>query len=223
MTPCEKLGYKIGDKFKEVETEWFDMGAEIILVVDDGTQRVKFEGLHGGCAETYWVYLHNVVKVGEDVSIVRTNESTPPIQATVAVSPSFAIGYGDKLLYTDSRDLSFFSGFTQGKTCIVGHNTLQTLPTLRGRNVVEDSRDTFPLVCLNPHQQKVVIGGGKTYTKYAPQVDELYLTQFLYTSEAEKVVDKDYLVYFDMAAYSHLTKREQVLKNDKFVVYKYYK
>ena len=38
MTPCEKLGYKVGDKFRMIkDVETFTRGMEVILTYDDGT------------------------------------------------------------------------------------------------------------------------------------------------------------------------------------------
>lgn len=38
MTPCEKLGYKVGDKFKASKSgAWFNVGEEVELGMDDGS------------------------------------------------------------------------------------------------------------------------------------------------------------------------------------------
>src|SRR5690554_7231836 len=45
MTPCEKMGYKVGDKFKVLSSvEGFTEGQEIELYEDDGTDMPLFSG-----------------------------------------------------------------------------------------------------------------------------------------------------------------------------------
>ena len=43
MTPCEKLGYKVGDKFIYIsDDEDFEQGSVIVLKEDDGSECVQF-------------------------------------------------------------------------------------------------------------------------------------------------------------------------------------
>lgn len=45
MTPCEKLGYKVGDKFEVVrEVRTFKVGSVVQLSLDDGTDKPMFRG-----------------------------------------------------------------------------------------------------------------------------------------------------------------------------------
>ena len=48
MTPCEKLGYKVGDKFKVVDGTGvhYAVGSFITLIHDDGSSRPRFNGVH---------------------------------------------------------------------------------------------------------------------------------------------------------------------------------
>lgn len=46
MTPCEKLGYNVGDKFKVIESlidVWFEVGEVIILSYDDASFSPQFK------------------------------------------------------------------------------------------------------------------------------------------------------------------------------------
>lgn len=60
MTPCEKLGYKVGDEFVVVETKTtFELGSKVRLIDDDGTSFPKFEGV--GCKANDggdWHFMH---------------------------------------------------------------------------------------------------------------------------------------------------------------------
>lgn len=138
------------------------------------------------------------------------------VSAIVCVSPHWGIGdsQGD-LLYRNTNDLCFFSGFTQGKVLIVGYNTARTLPKLANRCVLEDLRDVeFDLGWLTRNNQSdvVVIGGGATYTKYAPQIEELYVTRMKEES------GKEATAFFDMKDYSHLKNKSVVYKNNEFQI-----
>lgn len=48
MTPCERLGYKVGDKFKVVDGTGvhFAVGSFITLIHDDGSSCPRFNGVH---------------------------------------------------------------------------------------------------------------------------------------------------------------------------------
>lgn len=93
----------------------------------------------------------------------------------------------------------FFSGFTQGKTLVAGHNTYHTLPEMYNSEVLCESEIFFP------QGDFVIIGGEKTYRKYAAFVDELYIT--FNDIEAEKVD-----TYFPIDYYSHLTEKQTIFK-----------
>ena len=138
------------------------------------------------------------------------------VSAIVCVSPDWGIGDAEgKLLYYNTNDLAFFSGYTQGKVLVVGYNTARTLPKLVNRCVLEDLRDVeFDLGWLTRNNQSdvVVIGGGATYTKYAPQIEELYVTRMKEES------GKDATAFFDIKDYSHLKNKSVVYKNNEFQI-----
>ena len=48
MTPCEKLGYKVGDKFEVISHHAFKKGQVVTLHEDDGTECPLFAGDGGG-------------------------------------------------------------------------------------------------------------------------------------------------------------------------------
>lgn len=48
MTPCEELGYKVGDKFEVISHHAFKKGQVVTLHEDDGTECPLFAGDGGG-------------------------------------------------------------------------------------------------------------------------------------------------------------------------------
>lgn len=62
MTPCEKLGYKVGDRFEIIGDELCGnvRGMVITLTSDDGSYTPKFSGLNGG---TSYYYLSDIKKI----------------------------------------------------------------------------------------------------------------------------------------------------------------
>lgn len=138
------------------------------------------------------------------------------VTAIVCVSPSGGIGdSGGNLLYKNTADMAFFVGYTLGKICLVGHNTLTTLPKkMNNRVILQDSGEVKDLRWLSRNDGKdvVVIGGSKTYTKYANQVEELYITTMFKDS------DKDATTFFDMSAYAHLKDKGVIFKNRDFEI-----
>lgn len=138
------------------------------------------------------------------------------VTAIVCVSPTGGIGDSEgNLLYKSTADMVFFVGYTLGKIILVGHNTLTTLPKkMNNRVILPDTRELKDLkwIARNDMRDVVVIGGAATYTKYAPQVDELYITTMFENSEKEATT------FFDMSAYAHLSDKGVVSKNREFEI-----
>lgn len=77
-TPCEKLGYKTGDKFTHTYIrkgeEYFTQG-QVITLTDDGSENPRFEGVDDG-TQDYWYltledvtpYVEQLLSVGVDVN-----------------------------------------------------------------------------------------------------------------------------------------------------------
>ena len=132
------------------------------------------------------------------------------IQAIMAVDEKGGIGFQNKLLKHNSQDLAFFSGLTQGKVCLVGHNTLKTLPKLVNRVIVEDVKGLSPTQMFhtlrNSDKQIVVIGGSKTYEKYSFYIEELYITTH------KNFVAEECDTYVNLNSFDHLTNRVTILE-----------
>lgn len=78
-----------------------------------------------------------------------------------------------------SRDLALFKEQTMGWPVIMGSNTLATLAVeLVGRDKIVVHREDEPQKILRNIDARrcFVIGGGRTYTRFAPFLTHLYLT-----------------------------------------------
>lgn len=78
-----------------------------------------------------------------------------------------------------SRDLSLFKRQTMGYPVIMGSNTEKTLAVdLEGREqIVVHRNDNAKKILDELNVEKCfIIGGGRTYTKFAPYLTHLYLT-----------------------------------------------
>ncbi|MBU0529536.1 dihydrofolate reductase family protein [bacterium] len=78
-----------------------------------------------------------------------------------------------------SKDLKLFKKQTMGYPVIMGSNTEKTLAVeLKGREKIVVHRNDDPKKILENLDAKkcFVIGGGKTYTKFAPFLTHMYIT-----------------------------------------------
>ena len=80
---------------------------------------------------------------------------------------------------TWSKDLPLFKEQTLGFPVIMGSNTYDTLSTeLEGRQTIVVHRNNVPASILDaiPGDRCYIIGGGKTYARFAPFLTHLYIT-----------------------------------------------
>ncbi len=78
-----------------------------------------------------------------------------------------------------SRDLALFKSQTMGYPVIMGSNTADTLAVeLKGRTRIVVHRNDDPEQILRPlsGDRCFVIGGGQTFSRFAPFLTHLYLT-----------------------------------------------
>lgn len=78
-----------------------------------------------------------------------------------------------------SKDLKLFKKQTMGYPVIMGSNTEKTLAVeLEGREKIVVHRNDNPKKTLEDlnAEKCFIIGGGKTYTKFAPFLTHLYIT-----------------------------------------------
>lgn len=127
------------------------------------------------------------------------------MRAILAVDSKGGVGVGNKLAIIDKVDQAYFRGACLGLKCVAGHNTYDSVKDLLGVNVVKDN-DSFVLGA------QAVLGGVKTYEKYAFLTTEAVITIFnTFNEDCDKFID----VY---KVYAHLGKRETVFKSKHFEV-----
>lgn len=114
------------------------------------------------------------------------------ISIIVAIAQNFAIGKNNDLLFHLPDDLKRFKKITNGKTLIMGRNTLLSLPKWplpnRRHIVITDKPDdhfdgcevVFSIVeaiqKVKNEPEAFIIGGGMVYRQFYPLVRKLYLT-----------------------------------------------
>jgi dihydrofolate reductase len=95
------------------------------------------------------------------------------MKAILAVNNLGFIGIGNTMLWRSSEDFKHFKDKTIGGRLLVGYNTSLELPSLKGREVVIDTRGYW-----NPDIEVIdwCIGGKNTYEKYAHMFTELHIS-----------------------------------------------
>jgi len=74
------------------------------------------------------------------------------------------------LLWHNSEDLKHFKNLTYNSRLLAGYVTFQSLPTLKGRQLIQDIRGEFIT------DVDWCIGGKKTYEKYCHMFTELHIS-----------------------------------------------
>jgi dihydrofolate reductase len=95
------------------------------------------------------------------------------MKATIAQNAAGFIGRNNRLPWQCKADLLHFARLTAGATVLVGYNTLQGLPQLHGRTIVQDARGAE---LINTENIDWCIGGRRTYEKYAHLFTELHVS-----------------------------------------------
>src|SRR6266568_8800773 len=89
------------------------------------------------------------------------------INMIVAVSKNDVIGKNGTLPWRIPEDLKAFKELTMGGILYVGKKTAQSLPPLKGREIVILNRSSFPtlndITTINDERPKWLIGGAQIY------------------------------------------------------------
>lgn len=120
----------------------------------------------------------------------------------VNVDQNWGIGKNGKLLVNLSADLRRFRELTEGKTVLLGLNTIQTFPgakplknrrnvvlsfapvEIEGAEVVTSMEDALNAVKNDP--DACVIGGASVYEQFLPYCDRAQITKTLLDGEADR-------------------------------------
>jgi dihydrofolate reductase len=92
------------------------------------------------------------------------------MKAIIAVNNLGYIGKNNALIWYSSEDLKHFKNLTKDSVCLVGYRTYSSLPELKNRTIMIDSRGQDRL------GWDWCIGGKKTYEKYCQYFDELHIS-----------------------------------------------
>ena len=130
------------------------------------------------------------------------------MELIVAVDREWGIGNKGCLLAHVRADLRHFKALTEGKTVILGSNTLSTFPggkplknrkniilhpsadyAVEGAQILHSLDDLLVYVRAHPEERFVVIGGASVYRQLFPYCSTAYVTKF------DKSFEKD--VYFE--------------------------
>lgn len=96
-----------------------------------------------------------------------------------AVTVDGKVARHNKEVTTWSKDLQLFKAQTIGHPVIMGSNTFDTLAAeLEGRRCIIVHRNDYPQTILNTIEEDkcFIIGGGKTYARFAPYLTHLFIT-----------------------------------------------
>lgn len=88
MTPCEELGYKVGDLFRNLYTDFIPKGTTVQLIKDDGTEVPLFRLPTG---ESVYLWAEDVVPVVDVVELkagILADKDIKALKATMATNPS---------------------------------------------------------------------------------------------------------------------------------------
>ena len=117
------------------------------------------------------------------------------MRAIVVVDRNWGIGKKNDLLFSLPADMKHFRETTQGKTVVMGSNTLKSFPggkPLKNRTnivlwpegearddctVVHDLKELFTEVKKFPPEDVFVIGGAMLYRTLLPYCDEVIVTK----------------------------------------------
>lgn len=155
------------------------------------------------------------------------------MKAIMAMAANRAIGKNNTLPWPSIKeDFKWFKEFTMGKTLVIGRKTYDTLPPLKGRQIVVITRDYLTLVeecILHPKCEKmytrsyeqmvdditetsepddetlkeaVIAGGAKIYELFLPYITEFYVTH----------VNGEYDADTYMIPFEHLFDRQHVVR-----------
>ena len=117
-----------------------------------------------------------------------------------------------------SEDLHLFKEQTMGSPIIMGFNTYSTLSAeLEGRKTIVIHRNEDPKAILSSIKEKrcFVIGGGKTYFRFAPYITHIYVTPHPY------IFGKGVPLFDGTPKEMVLVFQDLVTVNDKKGIYQY--
>lgn len=122
----------------------------------------------------------------------------PSLFAIAAIGARGQLGLDGRLPWHDKTDLAWFREMTYGHAVVGGHNTLRQLPPLPGRVILSAEQfatpDDLRAYVRNAPQHVYLIGGAKTFDKFASVVDRWYVSKINYDGPADSWFNPMWLV-----------------------------
>lgn len=127
------------------------------------------------------------------------------MNAIVAVDRDWGIGRDDGMLFDLPGDLAYFSRMTRGKTVVMGHATLRSLPggrplkmrrslvmsrdsglAVKGAEVVHSTEELARLLKDVPPEDVWLMGGESLYRELLPHCHKAYVTKVEASAPADR-------------------------------------
>lgn len=122
----------------------------------------------------------------------------PSLFAIAAIGARGQLGLDGRLPWHDKADLAWFREMTYGHEVVVGRNTLRQLPPLPGRVILAAEQFTTPeelrTYVRSAPEHVYLIGGAKTFDKFAGVVDRWYVNKVNYDGPADAWFNPMWLV-----------------------------
>lgn len=136
------------------------------------------------------------------------------MEVILAIDPNGGMGVKDRLPWYIPEDLELFKKKTLGRTLLMGRKTIQTLPTLKNRNIICMSRDFLDTrswlndveFCWKPFETiavefpDIMIAGGREIYKlafsYPNLIYRVHLSIMKRVYDCDTYFDKDWLSNF---------------------------
>lgn len=122
----------------------------------------------------------------------------PSLFAIAAIGARGQLGLNGRLPWHDKTDLVWFREMTYGHELVCGCNTLRQLPPLPGRLLIHAECFATPeelrAYVRNAPQHVYLIGGAKTFDKFARVVDRWYVNKINYDGPADAWFNPMWLV-----------------------------
>lgn len=122
----------------------------------------------------------------------------PSLFAIAAIGARGQLGLDGRLPWHDKTDLAWFREMTYGHAVVVGHNTLRQLPPLPGRVILSAEQFATPedlrVYARDAGEHVYLIGGAKTFNKFASVVDRWYVSKINYDGPADSWFNPMWLV-----------------------------